>query len=111
MSKVWLAATPVGVALVLGIIVHLYRRAVTPRFPVIYNVANLLDEDALGQIEEVVRARGERFPISIAVVNADRAQVGVGDGGFESQSSRVYKMRRGASGWEIDTVESWKNGP
>jgi len=111
MNKVWVAVILVAVVVSLGIIVCIRRKDEAPKFPVIYNVANLLDEGALRQIEEVVRARGERFPISIAVVNADRAQVGVGDGGFESQSGRLYKMRRGAFGWEIDTVESWKNEP
>ncbi len=109
MSKIWVLVAVAAIVVSSGVIAYLIRKSEVSKFPIIYNEANLLDEDALRQIEAMVRAKGERFPISIAVVNADRAQVGVGDDGFASHSGRLYKMRRGASGWEIDTVESWKN--
>jgi hypothetical protein len=100
-----------GIAVSLAGIAYLRQGSRSSRFPVIYNVAHLLDDNALKQIEDIVRSKGEAFPISIAVVNADKAQITVGDGSFDPRSGRVYKIQRGPSGWEISEVVTWKNEP
>ena len=102
---VLLVVAVIAIALVL----FLRQRGARPKFPVIYDVANVLDEAQLGQVQAAVRAKGEKYLISVAAVSAERAQVTVGDGGFEPRSGRLYKLKRGAAGWEVYEVESWKN--
>lgn len=109
MTKTRVGTVVVGIAIALVLVVYLRQRSEKAKFPIVYNVANLLDAGALKQIEELVRTKGEPNLISIAVVNAKSAIVTAGDGGFEPTSGRIYKVRRAMPGWEIDEVESWKN--
>jgi hypothetical protein len=111
LSKKRIGTILFGFAVSLAGIAYLRQRSPNSQFPVIYKVAKLVDDNALKQIEDIVRSKGEAFPISIAVVNADKAQITVGDGSFDPQSGRVYKIRRGPSNWEISEVVNWKNEP
>jgi hypothetical protein len=110
-NKPLLIALAIAAVVAVALFLLLRQRSAQTKFPIIYNVANFLDESQLKQIETVVRSKGENYPVSIAVVNADKAQVTVGDGTFEPRSGRLYKMKRGAAGWEVVEVETWKNEP
>jgi anti-sigma-K factor RskA len=104
-------ALAVVAVVAIALFLFLRQRAASAKYPIIYNVANFLDEGQLKQIESVVRSKGEKYLVSIAVVNVDKAQVTVGDGSFQPRSGRLYKMKRSAAGWEVGEVETWKNEP
>jgi hypothetical protein len=87
------------------------QRAASAKFPIIYDVANFLDEAQLKEIEGAVRSKGEKYVVSITVVNVDKARVTVGDGSVRPTSGRLYKMKRSTAGWEVGEVETWKNEP
>jgi hypothetical protein len=78
-------------------------------FPYIYNPANFVSADEIRQIEQVVRAEGERYLVSINIVSTNKAGATTGHGSLRPRSGRKYLLDRTADGWKIDGVEEWGN--
>jgi hypothetical protein len=78
-------------------------------FPYIYNPASFVSADEISQIEKIVRGRGERYLISINIVNTNKAGATTGHGSLRPRSGRSYSLARTAEGWRIDGIEEWKN--
>jgi hypothetical protein len=78
-------------------------------FPYIYNPANFVSGEEIRQIERVVRAKGERYLVSINIVSTNKAGATTGHGSLRPRSGRKYSLHRSADGWRIDAVEEWKN--
>ena len=79
------------------------------QFPYIYNPANFVSDAEIHQIEQLVRDRGERYLVSINIVNTNKAGATTGHGSLRPSSGRSYDLSRTAEGWRIDNVEEWKN--
>jgi hypothetical protein len=78
-------------------------------FPYIYNPANFVSEEEIRQIEQVVRAKGERYLVSINIISTNKAGATTGHGSLRPRSGRKYSLDRSTDGWRIDAVEEWKN--
>jgi len=79
------------------------------RFPLIYNPASFVSEEEIHQIEQLVRNRGERYLLSINIVNTNKAGVTTAHADSHSRSGRTYNLSRKDTGWAIDSSEEWKN--
>jgi len=79
------------------------------KFPLIYNPANFVSAEEIRQIEQLVRGQGERYVVSINIVNTNKAGATTGHGSHRPSSGRSYDLSRTAAGWKIDSVEEWKN--
>ncbi|MEJ0088941.1 MAG: hypothetical protein WDM80_04195 [Limisphaerales bacterium] len=79
------------------------------QFPYIYNPAGFVSDAEIHQIEQLVRDRGERYLVSINIVNTNKAGATTGHGSLRPNSGRSYDLSRTAEGWRIDAVEEWKN--
>jgi hypothetical protein len=66
-----------------------------------------LTADEFKAVEKVVRDRGEKFPMSISVSDADHATVNVGDGTF-FQVAKAYSVVRSAGTWRVENVKTIK---
>jgi len=78
-------------------------------FPYIYNPADFVSAEEIRQIEQAVRAKGERYLVSINIVSTNKAGATTGHGSLRPRSGRKYSLGRTADGWRIDAVEEWKN--
>jgi hypothetical protein len=78
-------------------------------FPYIYNPADFVSAEEIRQIEQIVRAKGERYLVSINIVSTNKAGATTGHGSLRPRSGRKYSLDRTADGWRIDAVEEWKN--
>ena len=78
-------------------------------FPYIYNPAAFVSTEDIRQIEHVVRAKGERYIVSINIISADKAGATTGHGSLRPSCGRRYFIGRTAKEWTIDKVEEWKN--
>jgi hypothetical protein len=108
MSKPILIAL-VGVALAIVVGGLWFWGTRDSKFPVIYNPANFVSAEEIHQIEQLIRARGERYIVSINIVNTNKAGATTGHGSHRPRSGRSYDLSRTANGWRIDSVEEWKN--
>ena len=79
------------------------------QFPYIYNPASFVSDAEIRQIEQLVRDRGERYLVSINIVNTNKAGATTGHGSLRPSSGRSYDLSRTADGWRIDAVAEWKN--
>ena len=86
-----------------------FLRARDSEFPLIYNPASFVSAEEIHQIEQLVRDRGERYVVSINIVNTNKAGATTGHGSHRPRSGRTYDLGRTANGWRIDAVEEWKN--
>ncbi len=86
-----------------------FLRVRDSEFPLIYNPANFVSTEEIHQIEQLVRDRGERYIVSINIVNSNKAGATTGHGSHRPRSGRSYDLSRTPAGWRIDAVEEWKN--
>lgn len=79
-------------------------RAGLGHWPMINNQGGALSDADLKVIEQLVRARGERYVIAILATGPDRALVGVGDHNV-FEGTRGYDLARSKGEWRIEKVE------
>jgi hypothetical protein len=96
----------VALALVTGVFWYLQAR--DSKFPLIYNPAGFVSPDEIRKIEQLVRDQGERYVVSINIVNTNNAGSTTGHGSHRPQSGRKYDISRTKDGWKIDSVSEWK---
>ena len=107
MSKPILIAAAVALAILAS--GFWFWRSRDSKFPLIYNPANFVSAEEIHQIEQLVRDRGERYVVSINIVNTNKAGATTGHGSHRPRSGRSYDLSRTANGWRVDSVEEWKN--
>ena len=99
----------------IGVIVILagaswFLKARDAKFPLLYNPGqHAVTETDLQKVQGMVAEKGERYLISIAVVNVNRIQALTGHGSFRPKSGRKYFVVRKDAGWVIESAEEWAN--